>query len=405
MKIAESVYWVGVDDHQTKLFESLWSLPRGVSYNSYLITGNSKKVLIDTVKKGFFDTFLENIKRYIDPKELDYIILNHVEPDHAGSLSRILSLAPKASVVGSEKAIDFVKKYHPIEFNTIVVKDSETIDLGEKTLKFFDATYIHWPETIFTYLIEDGILFSGDAFGSFGSIGENIFDDRDDKGFFLDEAKRYFTSIISPYSPFVMKSIKKLETMNMQIKTIAPSHGLVYRSNPSEIISLYRNLSSCIPEKKVIIVYGSMYGNTEALANAVAKGVSSKNVKPVIFNISYADISEVLSEIWTAPTIAIGSPVYDSFIFPPITNLLEMIKLKRIKARKFGVFGSFTWGGTPLEQMRKQIESIGSEIIGATIKSQGSPTQNILSEAETLGEMLADITLEKVNEVLSNKTS
>ncbi|MFQ6134310.1 MAG: FprA family A-type flavoprotein [Nitrososphaerales archaeon] len=397
MKITDGVYWVGVNDTQTKLFEALWSLSRGVSYNSYLILGSEKKALIDTVNKDFSEEYIRGLRRLIDPEDLDYIVLNHVEPDHAGSLSKILSVASKASVVGMANGIEFVRKYHRVPFNDIVVKDGVTIDLGGKTLRFIETPCIHWPETMCTYLAEDGIMFSGDLFGSFGAIGDQIFDDRFDE-VFKNEAKRYFAAVLSPYAAFVNRAIKKFDTLDTPIRVIAPSHGLIYKENPSEIKNLYAELSSGKFEEKVVIVYGSMYGNTETLAEAVAKGVRDRGVRGVIFNISYSEPGDVLSEIWRAPAVAVGSPVYDSFIFPPITNLLELIKLKRIKQRVFGLFGNYTWGGGPFKQLERSIQGLGSEIVGTFVEAQGSPIPSNIQEAEELGNILADAAIQRVKE-------
>ncbi len=398
MQIVDGVYWVGVNDTRTKLFESLWSLPRGVSYNSYLILGGEKKVLIDTVKEDFFEEYVTGLKRYINPADIDYIVLNHVEPDHAGALSKMLSLASKASVIGTAKAMEFVKTYHRVPFDVMAVSDGTTVDLGGKTLKFVDAACIHWPETMFTYLAEDHVLFSGDAFGSFGEVGDKVFDDRDDKEVFKKEAERYFASIISPYASFVTRAIKKIDALGVPIRVIAPSHGLVYRDNPSEIKSLYGELSAGRFEEKVVVIYGSMYGNTKTLAEAVARGVAARGVRAVLFDVSHSDPSEILSEVWRAPALAVGSPVYDSFIFPPITNLLEILKLKRMKRRVFGIFGSYTWGGTPLEQIRKTMEGLNSETVGATVRCRGSPTSEDVRSAEDLGGLLAEVATRKSKE-------
>ena len=394
MEIVPHVHWVGVNDTESKIFEELWSIPRGVSINSYLVIGKNKSALIDTMKESSFEKYIEKIQKLIDPKKLDYIVLNHVEPDHAGSLSKLITIASKASVISSKNGIDFLRKYHKVPFNDIIVNDGTTIDLGEKTLRFISTPCLHWPETISTFLEPDGVLFSGDLFGAFDAIGDNIFDNNINE-ISIYAAKRYFSSILSPYASFVDKAIKKFEALDKPIKVIAPSHGLIYKNNPSIITKIYEDLCSNKYEKKVVIVYGSMYGNTETIANAIAKGVSDRGVKTVTFNITKSDISEILTEILKAPVIAIGSPVYDGYIFPPITNLLELIKLKRFKNRVFGLFGNYTWGGAPLQQIEERIKDMKSEFIGPTIKAQGSPTANNIEEAYELGNILANAAIKK----------
>jgi flavorubredoxin len=394
MEINNGVYWVGVNDTKSRLFESLWSLPNGASYNSYLIVGSENKALIDTVHIDFFEEYYQKINKITDLTEIDYIILNHVEPDHSGSLSKIIEKIPNVKVVSSLNGIEFTRKYHQGEFEDFIVKDGSSIDLGGKTLRFIETNCIHWPETISSFIDEDGVLFSGDLFGSFGAIGENIFDDRFDS-LFLDEVRRYFASILSPYSPFVKKAIMKYESLGIHIRTIAPTHGLIYTTNPEKILNIYTNLSSGKFEEKVVIVYGSMYGNTKIMAEAISKGVTDKGVRSILFNISYSEMSDVLSEIWQAPAIAVGSPVYDSFIFPPISSFLEMIRLKRIKSRSYGIFGNFTWGGGPFKQLEKTILNQGSEVVGDIIKAQGLPNEDSINQAYSLGNKLADVAIKK----------
>ena len=397
MEVSSDVHWVGVNDTKSRFFEALWSIPKGVSINSYLVIGKNKKALIDTVKEDFSGEYIENLRRLIDPDDIDYIVLNHVEPDHAGSLSKILSIAPKASVICSKNGIDFARHYHHIPFNGICVKDGDKVDLGGKTLKFIMTPCIHWPETMSTFLAEDGVLFSGDLFGAFDSIDEQMFDDQ------LDEtlryaAKRYFTSILSPYYSSINSALRKFDDLQKSCRVIAPSHGLIYRKNISLIIKMYAELCSGKFEEKVVIVYGSMYGNTEALAEAVAKGVKDRGVKVILFNLTYSDPSEILTELWQAPAIAVGSPVYDCYIFPPVTNLLELIKVKRMTQRVFGLFGNYTWGGGPLQQLQNKIKDLGSDVVGSFVKAQGSPTSNNIGSATELGNLLADVAIKKTKE-------
>ncbi|HJN58395.1 MAG: FprA family A-type flavoprotein [Nitrososphaerales archaeon] len=397
MEISPDVHWVGVNDTESKFFESLWSIPKGVSLNSYLVLGEKKKTLIDTVNDNYFDEYIENLKRLIDPEDIDYIVINHVEPDHAGSLSKILSIASKASVISSKMGIDFVKYYHQVPFNDISVDDGDKVDLGGKTLKFIMTPCIHWPETMCTFLGDDGILFSGDLFGAFDSIGDEIFDDKIGKDS-IYSAKRYFTSILSPYYGSINSALKKLGDLQKPCRVIAPSHGLIYRNDPSFITKLYADLCSGKFEEKVVILYGSMYGNTKVLAEAVSDGVKDKCVKVALFNATYDDPSEILTELWKAPAIAVGSPVYDCYIFPPITNLLELIKVKRIRQRVFGLFGDYTWGGGPLYQLQNKIKELGSEVIGSFVKSQGSPTANNIESAIELGNLLAEKAIKNTKE-------
>jgi flavorubredoxin len=248
-----------------------------------------------------------------------------------------------------------------------------------------------------TFLEPDNVLFSGDLFGAFDAIDKNIFDDHINE-ITIHAAKRYFACILSPYAPFVDKAIQKFFNLKKPITVIAPSHGIIYKNNPSTITKIYAELCSNKYEKKVVIAYGSMYGNTESLAKAIGKGVTDRGVKAVFFNITQSDVSEMLTEIWKAPAIAIGSPVYDGYIFPPVSNLLELIKLKRFKNRVYGLFGNYTWGGGPLLQMEGRIKDMKSEIIGPLLKAQGSPTDNNIEAAQELGNLLANVAIKKTEE-------
>ena len=343
VEIKPGVYWVGVNDYETKLFESLWSLPHGVSYNSYLILGE-KKVLVDTVKAEYADELIENINSVIDVKELDYVIVNHLEPDHSGSLPEIVKNAPNVKIMGTSRAIDMVKSFFHLDQETISVRDGSTLDIGGKTLRFIEAPWLHWPETMFTYLVEDKILFPCDAFGSFGALSNKIFDDEVDLELFSSESKRYFATIVSKYSKFVLRAIEKVKNLGIDIEIIAPSHGPVYRKNPIKIVELFERWSRNAPEKRVVIVYGSMYGNTKKIAEVLEENINSEGIDTAVYNISYSDISFILSDLLNAPAVIFGCPTYDGNIFPPIRHLVNLLEIKRLQRKIIGLFGTYAWG-------------------------------------------------------------
>lgn len=333
------MYWVGVNDRTTDLFESVWPLPNGVSYNSYIID-DDKKVLIDTVKKSFTNEYLKKIKNHIKPEEIDYIIVNHMEPDHSGSLPAIRRIASEATIIGTQKTKNLLESFYDIKDNVKAIDDEEELNIGDKTLKFYETPFVHWPETMMTHEINEKILFSGDAFGGFGALNGCIFDDQMDLEFYDDQILRYFSNIIGMHSHSVQSALKKLDSV--YIETVAPTHGLVWRNEPSTILEHYDKWSSMEGEKGVTIIYGSMYGNTRKMMESVAKGVKSvgcKNFK--VLDASRKNLSFLLKEAWRRKGLIIGSPTYDARIFPPVDQFMNIVQKKRLQNRVAGVFGSY----------------------------------------------------------------
>lgn len=396
VEIKPGVYWVGVDDRETKLFESLWSLPHGVSYNSYLILGE-RKVLVDTVKAEYAEELIENINSVIDVKELDYVIVNHLEPDHSGSLPEIVKNAPNVKIVGTNRAIDMVKSFFHLDQETISVRDGSSLDIGGKTLRFIEAPWLHWPETMFTYLVEDKILFPCDAFGSFGALGNKIFDDEVDLELFFSESKRYFATIVSKYSKFVLRAIEKVKNLGIDIEIIAPSHGPVYRKNPIKIVELFERWSRDVPEKRVVIVYGSMYGNTKKIAEVLEENINSEGIDTAVHDISYGDISFILRDLLNAPAVIFGCPTYDGNIFPPLRHLVNLLEIKRLQRKIIGLFGTYAWGGNALSQLKKILVEMGHEVIEPIVSVKGAPTIDDLEKIKSLAKKIASRVLNKVS--------
>ncbi len=396
VEIKPGVYWVGVDDRETKLFESLWSLPHGMSYNSYLILGE-RKVLVDTVKAEYAEELIENINSVVDVKELDYVIVNHLEPDHSGSLPEIVKNAPNVKIVGTSRAIDIVKSFFHLDQETISVRDGSTLDIGGKTLRFIEAPWLHWPETMFTYLVEDKILFPCDAFGSFGALGNKIFDDEVDLELFFSESKRYFATIVSKYSKFVLRAIEKVKNLGIDIEIIAPSHGPVYRKNPIKIVELFERWSRDVPEKRVVIVYGSMYGNTKKIAEVLEENINSEGIDAAVHDISYGDISFILRDLLNAPAVIFGCPTYDGNIFPPLRHLVNLLEIKRLQRKIIGLFGTYAWGGNALSQLKRILVEMGHEVIEPIVNVKGAPTTGDLEKIKSLAKKIASRVLNKVS--------
>src|SRR6056297_1997434 len=262
-RLADNVYWVGVNDRETDLFENLWPLPKGISYNSYLIV-DEEVVLVDTVKIDYQERYLEKLMKLTNDRPIDYLIINHMEPDHSGSIKELMRQFPEMKIIGNSKTIGFLKGFYGIEDNVMEVSNNDTLDLGEETIEFYITPMVHWPETMMTYLQEDNIIFSGDVFGSFGAIKGSIFDDEIDLEFYEDEITRYFSNIVGKYSPIAAKHIRSLS--DLEIEIVATTHGPVWRNNPQYIIDKYLSMSTFDAAEGAVVVYGTMYGNTKKIA-------------------------------------------------------------------------------------------------------------------------------------------
>lgn len=390
VEIVKSIYWVGANDRTTELFEGLWPIfQEGVSYNAYLIK-DEKTVLVDLVKDMKTDDFLDNVQKILPTLKLDYIVLNHLEPDHTGALNTIRRVAPNVTFLVSEKGKKLLKAFYGIEKNVSVVKDGDELSTGERTLKFFYTPFVHWPETIMTYEKNDCILFSCDAFGSYGALRGTIFDeDSVDLEFYKKEMLRYYSNIVATFSRQVIKTAEKLESV--PIKIIAPSHGLVWKTHPSEPIKLYKRWAtySSIPsEEGITLLYASMYGNTEKAMYSVAKGIADTGVRVDIFDVTRTHLSYILPSLWQKRGVVIGAPTYEGSLFPPMVNVLEMAALKRVMHKKAFVFGSFGWSGGASRKIRQIVEPLRWEIVDV-LEFNGRATAEVLQEAEKLGRKIA----------------
>lgn len=388
LEIARGIYWVGANDTEISLFESLWPVPEGVSYNSYLVVGEEGVALIDPVRSRFASEMLEKVGSVVDPRDLDYVVLNHAEPDHSSGLPPLLSSSPKAVVVGTTFASRLLDALYRLEREFRVVKSGDRLDLGGKSLEFTATPWLHWPETMMTYVPEEKVLFSGDAFGAYGALGADaLFDNQLDEEELARESKEYFATIVSGFSKSVLGAVEKLK--DLEVRILAPSHGPVYRSRPSWIVELWSKWSKPVLEEKVVVVYASMYGNTEKLARAVARGVEKAGLEAPIHDLSESEINEVLADVIDAPGIAIGSPTYELNPFPAVAYFVELVGLKKIAGRVVGLFGSFGWSGGAVAKLKKRLTELKMQVLERAVEVRGSPTDEDLGRAEELGRELA----------------
>jgi anaerobic nitric oxide reductase flavorubredoxin len=391
VEIKPDVYWIGVNDRTTDLFEGLWPITNeGVSYNSYLID-DEKKAIIDLTKSFKGDEYLNQIDELIDISKVDYVVVNHMEPDHSGILRTLKRIAPQVTLLGSAKTKEMLESFFSIKENVRVVNDGDTISLGKTTLKFFSTPFLHWPETMMTYEVSQNILFPCDAFGGYGAIRGAIFDDEcRDFEFYEKEALRYYVNIVANFSARVLGAIEKLA--GLPVDVIAPSHGLVWRKNPSRIVELYKKWAEYAKgqtEPGVTLVYGSMYGYTELMMNAVAQGISQADVPLEIFDAARTHVSYILPSLWTKSGVMIGASTYEVSLFPPVEDVLRMAAHKNIKNKKTAYFGSFGWSGGARRGLEKIIEPLKWDL-GDVFEFKGYPKKEDLSKGEEFGRKFAE---------------
>lgn len=345
--LTPDVKWIGVLDYDIRTFDIVMHTEHGTTYNSYFINAE-KRAIIETAKEKFSETWLAKLRRVTDPAELDYIILDHTEPDHSGAMRQLLDLAPDATVVGSGNAIRYLGDIVNRPFRSLVVKDGDTLDLGGKTLKFISAPNLHWPDTIYTYLVEDKILFTCDSFGVH-FCHEEMFDDL--AGEYYADFKYYFDVILKPYSKFMVKAIEKIRPLD--IRMIATGHGPILRSNWKGIVDEthklatdYLSLTEGSGRKRLLITYVSAYGYTAEMARLIAAGASrADNVEVEVMDIETADVGEIDSKLTIADGLIVGSPTINQNTLLPVYKLMAMISPLRDRGKLAGSFGSYGWSG------------------------------------------------------------
>lgn len=393
-KIKDNVYLIPAKIGNKDLFEGIWPIPNGVMLNSYIVKGSEKTVLIDLVKD--WDGAKDDVEAQMDKigvkvQDIDYLVINHMEPDHTGSLREFVKKNPTMEILCSAKAKPLIKAFYDIEDNVKVVQDGETLNLGDKTLKFYMTPNIHWPETMMTYLVEDGVLFSCDAFGAYGQF-ENSFDDEltEKEWALLDtELERYYANIVSSFSTFTLRGIKKLE--GLDVKVVCPSHGIVWRKDPCRVVEWYKRLATYMNgprEKEITIVWSSMYGNTQAILDSFIKGVESEGIKYYVIQVPQTHESYVLEKVWRSEGIIMGMPTYEYKMFPPMYNVLDQMDRSHVTKRKIIRFGSYGWSGGALKQFLPFVESMKLDFMGE-VEYQGAPSELDKQNAYDLAKHMA----------------
>lgn len=365
-KISERIYYVGVNDGTKTLFEGLWPLPYGVSYNSYIVA-DSKVALIDTVEHGFEDEFLANINEALGDRGIDYLIVNHMEPDHSSLITDMLQRYPDMKIVGNAKTLPMLQGYYGTSAErVIVVKEGDSIDLGSCSLSFYMIPMVHWPETMVTWLAEENTVFSGDAFGTFRAVSEDVVDSEGTFESFRDEMMRYYSNIVGKYGTPVQSALKKLS--GLEVKRICSTHGPVWEKSVPEVVTLYDRMSRYEVERGVCIAYGSMYGNTAAAAEALAEELRRQGVPCAVHDLAGnvnpgLGLSGALRDVFKYDTIVAASPTYNNGIFPPVETFMKALQARLIKGRRFYALGSYTWAGSSVNLLNSFAESLGFDVL------------------------------------------
>lgn len=389
VSIAPGVHWVGVKHHNRRLFDGLIPLPHGTSYNAYLVVGKNKIALIDTVNPGFEQELLDKISACVDPAKIDYVVMNHAEPDHANAGNTILEIAKNAKLVAGAKGKEAAMMYFGTSPERIMVVDETTkIDLGGKTLSFVDAPWLHWPETIFTYLEEDKILFPCDFFGSHLAVGAFYADEYGDE-LALDMAKLYFAEIMMPFRKPGQNAIEKIKKLDP--KVIAPSHGVIWR-DPKVILDAYTGWTGEKMEKKVLVAYVSMWGSTEKMVNALKEALVKKGIMVNMFDLTNSDIGDVAKELVDSPVLVVGAPTVLGGMHPVGAYAALLVKTLRAPTKYGAMLTSHGWSGGAVRQLQSFLEGSKMEILGV-VDVKGPPKKaefdKVLELADKIAEKLA----------------
>ncbi len=388
VKLAEDIYYLGFNDRRTHLFENFWPIPNGVSYNSYLIV-DEKIALIDTVERSFIEDYLDQIDKLTDGRPVDYLVINHMEPDHSGALKAVVARYPNITLVGNKKTFDMVENYYETTGNALEVYDDSELPLGKHRLTFATIPMVHWPETMVTFEVNNKILFSGDAFGSFGTLDGGIFDDELNLSFYEEDLMRYFTNIVGKYCPHTQRALKKLQMLD--VKMLAATHGPVWRTDLNYILDKYQKWSTYTTDPGAVIVYGSMYGNTAKMADAIARQLAVRGVKNIrVYDASKTHASYIISDIFKYKAFIVGSAAYNNEMFPAVESLVTKIEHMGIKDHILGIFGSFGWSGGGVKNLQKFAENIKWELAYEPVEEKGTLKKDKFEKCVELANAVAD---------------
>lgn len=388
--LREGIFWVGKIDWELRKFHgNEYSAHRGTTYNSYLII-DEKTALIDTVWDPFSEEFVENLKKTVDLEKVDYIIANHAEIDHSGALKELMKQIPDTPVYCTVNGVKSLKGHFHKDWNFVPIKTGDKLNLGKRELIFIEAPLLHWPDSMFCYLTRDNILFPNDAFGQHYAT-ELLYNNLVNQSELFQECIKYYANILTPFSSLVEKKINEFSGLNLPVEMICPSHGVIWKDDPLQIVSKYLEWSRDYKENQITIVYDSMWNGTRRMAEAIAQGIESSDEKVSIklFNISESDKNDVVTEVFKSKAILIGSPTINRGILSNVAGFLEQIKGLKFKEKKAAAFGTYGWSGESVKIINDGLEGAGFELINEGIKSIWKPDAKSLNECVDFGKEIA----------------
>ena len=395
IKITDKIYYVGVNDRNKNLFEGLWPLPNGVSYNSYLLV-DEKVCLIDTVEVDFFTQYLENIHEVIGDRPVDYLVINHMEPDHSGSIALVKKYYPEIQIIGNKKTFGMMQGFYGVQGNEIEVKNGDTLSLGNIELQFVLTPMVHWPETMVTLCnnpatAEEGaVLFSGDAFGCFGALNGGVIDEQINCDTFWLEMVRYYSNIVGKYGTPVQQALKKLA--GVKLAYICTTHGPVWHQYIERVIGEYDRMSKYETEEGIVICYGTMYGNTERMAEQIARAASEAGIKNIIvYNVSKTHHSYILRDVFRYKALIVGAPTYNTALYHEMEVLLSELAGKDIKNHYIGWFGSHGWASKAVGKIQEWNENrLKYEAVGTPVDMKQAMNADVREQCAALGRAMAE---------------
>lgn len=387
-EIKKNIAYVGVNDRRTTAFEGLWPLPYGVSYNSYIVSGSEKRALIDTVEISEINAFIRGIEAETGDRQIDYLIVNHMEPDHSGGIPAILEHYPEMKLVGNKLTIGMVKGfYHIPDDRFLEIKDGDTLSLGDLTLRFITTPMVHWPETMMTLVEEEKVLFTGDALGTFGALAGAVIDNEMDTEVYRREMYRYYACIVGKYGRFVQKALEKV--LPLDIEYACPTHGPVWHEQLKDVVCVYDRLSRYEPEDGTVIVYGSMYGNTAAGEEIIARALAEAGEKKIIVHdATVSSQSDMLTDCFRYRNLVIGAPTYSMSLFPPVDALMKALEVREIKNKRVALFGSFTWASASLKILTDYCDRMKLDLVGTVEFKQSVNEETGAQLAALAGKLL-----------------
>lgn len=392
-EITQGIYYCGVNDRVTEKFEGLWPLPYGVSYNSYIVKGTGHVALIDTVRIDEIREFIDNVRLIVGDSPIDYLVINHMEPDHSGGIPYVLKLYPSLRIVGNSQTIGMIKGFYHIDDDSrfLEVKEGDKIDLGDRELRFHITPMVHWPETMMCYVPDAKLLFSGDAFGTFGALNGGVMDSEMETDWYFPEMYRYYSNIVGKYGKFVQRALARLN--GVEIDYICSTHGPVWHERIKEVITLVDNLSAYRPESGVTIIYGSMYGNTAEVAEVIARRLCERGIRNIkIHNATNSPMSDMISDAFRYEGLIVGSATYSMRILPPVETFMNAMETREIKDKVFATFGGYTWAkGAVVSKLQEYSDRMKLPVVASMMLKQtldDESRQEAVALADTVYEAL-----------------